>query len=250
MDNNAFINHIQLFENMINIDNYVKDYLFILSKKYKHNKWNWLDIDNYYSHFLNNIIHSKNKTQIGIIIQDTYHDKSIEQYLKFKIPYINLDYFIQHYGSITIGYLYYIIQYWDDLPSQLLFYNHLIEHDKYIFPLCLYLIPKKKIDILINHYQTIVIENQDISLSQTEKHKLNTYPDHFNFKEWCNTFLNINVDDIHVIEYCPELIFSINTNSIKKKEKIYYQTILTYFIQRPFCKEMIYLEKMWYYLFI
>jgi len=251
MDNKELkdiINKLKLFNQIVNIDTYINDYLYILSLKYKKNEYKSLEIDNYYLSLFDRIIKDK-KDNICIITQ-----RYLTNYNYLIVPNINLDYFIDTYGSITIGYLYYIIYYWDNLKSNLFFLNHQIDivNNHCIFPLSLYLIPKSKIEILINNHQKINLnyDKNELLLDKNDKQRIKNKISSINFKEWwIENLLDIPYPDFY-IEYCPELTFSISNKIIHKKNKDYYTHIFRNLTKKPFSKDIIYFEKCFQYIFM
>lgn len=241
---NKLIDKLKLFNQIVNIDTYVNDYLYILSLKDKKKEYKLLEIDHYYLSFFNKII--KKKENICII-----SNVDLTDYNQFILPNINLNYFIDNYGSITIGYLYYIIQYWDKLKDNLFFFNHKNTNNLQIFPMPLYLIPKCKIEILINNYEKINLnyDRNELLFEKYDKLRIK-YNSSTTFQEWWSDILtNIPYPNFY-IEYCPELTFSISKKIIYNKNKDYYCKIFKKITQKPFSKDIIYFEKCFQYIFV
>lgn len=231
--------NINLFQYLTNIDCYVYDYLHVLYLKKKKTK-DYLIIDNYYINFFKNVIKDITIKDTCII---TYNNILYSNLINTEIcSKVNFEYIKN--TSISYLYLYYIIQNWEELPDNIFFYN--IENEN-TFPIEMYIVPKKNIKFLSNNYEIFNIVNNDIILSKQEiqnvKHK--TY---LSFKQWWNRFIQKNFPS--VFEYCPELTFSIKKENIKKNTKEYYQNIFDYINNQPYCKELYYLDRCWYYIFL
>ena len=227
--------NINLFQYLINIDNYVHEYLYILYlKKDKIN--NMMIIDNYYINFFKQIIKDVTTQNTSII---TNNKLKYEKFIDKKIcSEVNLEYIKN--TSISYLYLYYIIAKWDYLPQNIFFYN--IENEN-TFPIEMYIIPKKDIEILSNNYSLFNFVGDNIILSKKE----NRFHKKLSFKKWWNKFIKKNIPN--VFQYCPELTFSVKRENITKNGKKYYQDIFDYINKDPYCQELYYLDRCWYYIF-
>jgi hypothetical protein len=231
--------NINLFQYLINIDCYIYDYLHILYLK-KQKTDDYLIIDNYYINFFQKIIKDINSKNTCII---TYNNIKYSNLIEGNIvTKINSEYIKN--TSISYLYLYYIIDNWDNLPENIFFYN--IDNEN-TFPIEMYIVPKKNIDFLSNNYATFNMINDDLILTKQElsKIKQKTY---LSFKQWWNKFIKRKIPP--VFEYCPELTFSVKRENVHKNDKEYYQSIINYINLHPYCKELYYLDRCWYYMFL
>tara|TARA_Y100000991_G_C21923496_1_gene327578 strand:+ start:337 stop:1077 length:741 start_codon:yes stop_codon:yes gene_type:complete len=225
-----------LFQYLINIDSYIYEYLYILYlKKDKINEL--MIIDNYYINFFKQIIKDITINNTSII---TKNKLEYENFVEKKIcSEVNLEYIKN--TSISYLYLYYIITKWEDLPQNIFFYN--IDNEN-TFPIEMYIIPKKDIEILSNNYSLFNFVSDNIILSKKESR----FHKKLSFKEWWNKFIKKSIPN--VFQYCPELTFSVRRENIKKNGKKYYQDIFNYINQNPYCQELYYLDRCWYYIFL
>ena len=231
--------NVNLFQYLTNIDSYVYDYLHVLYLKKKKTQ-DYLIIDNYYINFFKNIIKEISMKDTCII---TYNNALYSNLInKDFCSKVNFEYIKN--TSISYLYLYYIIENWDELPENVFFYN--IENEN-TFPIEMYIVPKKNIEILSNNYELFNIINNDIILSKQELRNVRQ-KNNLSFKEWWNKFIKKKIPS--VFEYCPELTFSIKRENIKKNTKEYYKNIFDHINLQPYCKELYYLDRCWYYIFL
>lgn len=230
--------NINLFQYLINIDCYIYDYLHILYLKKQKTK-DYLIIDNYYINFFKNIIKDITLKNTCII---TYNNIKYSHLIQDTISKVNIQYIRN--TSISYLYLYYIIDNWNILPENIFFYN--IENEN-TFPIEMYIVPKKNIDFLSNIHGNFTMINDDLILSKNElsKIKQKTY---LSFKQWWIKFVKKKIPI--VFEYCPELTFSVKRENVQKNGKEYYQNIFNYINCNPYCKELYYLDRCWYYIFL
>ena len=239
MENNNIDKNIDLYNYLTDIDCYIYDYLHILYLK-KNKTNDFLIMDGYYINFFKKIIKditikntciiTKKKTIYSDLIENEICSNVNNEYIKNT--------------SISYMYLYYIIQKWDTLPENIFFYN---TDNENTFPIEMYIVPKKNIEFLSNNYEFFNIVNKDIILSKQEicKIKQKTF---LSFTQWWDTFIKKSFPK--VFEYCPELTFSVKRENIKKNSKEYYQNIFNYINSYPYCKELYYLDRCWYYIFL
>ncbi len=242
MDNN--LNNVNenanLFLYLINIDNYISEYLHILYLKKNKNINNMLFIDSYYINFFKKIIKDSNIKDTCIVTkQNLIYNNLIDNEICSKV---NNEYLKN--TSISYLYLFYIIQKWDNLPSNVFFFNDCNENT---FPIELYIVPKKNIEILSNNHKLFNLVSGKIILSTEENRKVRQKTN-LSFIEWWNKYIKKNIPEI--FEYCPELVFSVKRENIKKNSKDYYLNIFNYINSNPYCKELYYLDRCWYYIFL
>jgi hypothetical protein len=235
--------NINIFKYLTNIDNYVIEYLNILNLKIEKEINYEMDIDKYYINFFKNIINDLDINDTVIVTQQN----NIPNYNKFIRSYsfsniYSVDTLINH-GSNSFLYLYYIISNWDKLPNNIFFYNN---DSEYNFPIELYIIPKKELNTLMNNYCFSSINNYNISFSKEEKKKIK-YKCDLSFSEWWGKYIKKDIPDI--LEYCPNLVFSVNTKKIKENSLEYYKNILNSIYNKPYCEEIFFLDRCWYYIF-
>ena len=111
----------------------------------------------------------------------------------------------------------------------------------------MYIVPKKNIEIFSNNYEIFKLNSGDIFLSKSEKSKIKSNSG-ISFIQWWKYYIKKDLPEI--FEYCPELVFSIKRNNIKKNGKEYYINILNHINKYPFGKELYYLDRCWYYIFL
>lgn len=232
--------NVNLFQYLINVDSYIYEYLHIIYLKKNKNLDKLLLIESYYLNFFKQIINDINIKQTSII---TIKDISYKYLINNEfISKINKNYLDK--SSISYLYLYYIIINWDSLPENIFFYN---ENNENIFPLEMYIIPKNNIGILANNHQIFNLNNNDIILSKKEKNNIKQVTN-LSFKSWWDRYIKKKLPE--VFEYCPELTFSVRRENIKRNSREYYINIFNYIHYRPYCKEIYYLDRCWYYILL
>ena len=228
--------NINLFQYLINIDCYINDYLYILYLK-KNKTEKKMIIDNYYINFFKKIIQDIDITHTQIVTtKNILYTNLID---KNTCADINHNYLEN--TSISYLYLYYIIKEWNNLPKNIFFYN---SENENTFPVEMYIIPKNNIEIFSNNYSIFNLNGDNLILSKKENKLIHT----FSFKVWWNKFIKKKIPN--VFQYCPELTFSVKRENIKKNGKQYYQDIFNFINKNPYCRELYYLDRCWYYIFI
>ena len=231
--------NVDLFLYLTNIDNYIIDYMNILNLKQIKDINNRLMIDYYYMNFFKKFIKDCNKEDTCIV---TKREVPYKELLEIEICHQVNDEYITN-TSISYLYLYYIIKKWDNLPSNIFFYNYSNENT---FPIDMYIVPKKNINYFSNNYKTFNLIYDDIILSKEESKKIKQ-PTNLKFIEWWKLYIQKNIPTI--FEYCPELVFSVKRDNIKKNGLQYYLNIFNSINEKPYCKELFYLDRSWYYIF-
>lgn len=232
--------NINLFQYLINIDSYIYEYLNIIYLKKDKEINKPLIIDSYYLNFFKTIITDINISNTSIVtINNINYKYLIDNQI---ISQINQNYLKQ--TSISYLYLYYIIVKWDSLAENIFFYN---ENNENIFPLEMYIVPKRNIEILSNNHTLFNLNGNNIILSKKDNNKVK-HSDSLSFKSWWDKYIQKNIPP--VFEYCPELTFSVKKKNIKKNNKEYYINIFNYINSKPYCKELYYLDRCWYYIFL
>lgn len=228
--------NINLFQYLINIDCYINDYLYILYLK-KNKTDQQMIIDHYYINFFKKIINDVDVMHTEIVtIKETLYKNLTNKNICLQVNHNYLE-----NTSISYLYLYYIIKRWDNLPTNVFFYN--LENEN-TFPIEMYIVPKSKIDFFSNNHGIFNLNGDNLILSKKE----NKLVGNFSFKLWWEKFIKKNIPN--VFQYCPELTFSVKRENIKKNGKQYYQDIFNFINKNPYCRELYYLDRCWYYIFI
>lgn len=160
-------------------------------------------------------------------------------------------------GRESHTYLYHIITRWDTLADWTFFTQGSVSKDHFPFPIPLYLLPKKRIKLMMNLWSKGIsfVEEKGGYLQHTGKWKREKIsgmmrPSSFTFQDWWEQYVRMEKPSSYSSwKWSHGALFSISRDLIRRHDKKYYMELLSSIPPHRNPEEGHYFERSWYYIF-